>query len=110
MKQKKEKPEGKKPEEMVKEFKKCPICGSKRCFSDEAVKGETLPSDMKDKINIILSAELIIPTIVPTKLQALCDVCWDCGTLYARALFKFKKPPVIPGGDGGKPRIILPGG
>ncbi len=93
-----------------KEFNECPNCGSLRRFCVEALK------DSKDdkSIPILGSMELdVLPPgkLQPIKLQALTDVCVNCGTVYAVVLVKreIKAPPLVQPAPNGHTGLELPG-
>lgn len=98
------------PLKLPKTFDKCPHCGSTRLFCHEALKEHMTPEEILAKNPVLGSIEHILSTPLYTvRVVAIVDVCPDCGTVYAVAMFKQKllNQPLMPGQ--GPPRPLFGG-
>lgn len=81
----------------------CPRCGG-MCWLGEELYREY----RREQGKLLFSQERTYPWgLFPVHLQALFDVCLDCGSPYAVALVKSKGVPQL-GGDGPRPRLQRP--
>lgn len=93
------------PLKLPKEFPRCPVCGSRRLFCQEAMKGDIDMAKPAGKVPALFSFELVYSTpLFPIKLIAVGDVCVDCGTPRIVAMDKVRGQVRMPG-DGRGPLI-----
>jgi len=84
------------------EFDKCPNCGCPARFTVEAMRGEMSEERLKDKPPAIGAMTFNYDTVLyHYRVDVVVDSCCKCGTIYAIARSKSKKPQVTmpTGGD-----------
>ena len=103
-KQRRERPAEPEPLVLPKKFPaECPVCGEKRVFVPEAMKGDIELETLGGKIPALWAFEYRYHTpLYPVKLLAIGDVCIGCGTPRTIILDKLKGPPLGRG-------LIIPG-
>jgi hypothetical protein len=88
---------------IIAEFSKCPVCGSTKRFAEsiaaeqreKGLMGDDLPAGVWEFAGPIFDPRVVTKMLVGSTvpgIQAVIDICLDCGAVYAIRLIRLELP------------------